>query len=138
MVDLARAESEDRLMSLAEVARHSGISRRYLEQLAFLLKNAGLIQGFSGRHGGYALSRPAVSISVGDVVRAASGQLEIAECVGDPESCMNTEFCECRPIWVLLNHEIEKVLGAYTLDDLADRDRMKTLQQRAFALEQGT
>lgn len=138
MVDLARAESEDRLMSLAEVARHSGISRRYLEQLAFLLKNAGLIQGYSGRHGGYALSRPADTISVGDVVRAASGQLEIAECVGDPESCMNTEFCECRPIWVLVNHEIEKVLGAYTLEDLADRDRMNTLQQRAFALEQGT
>ncbi len=138
MVDLARAESEDRLMSLAEVARRSGISRRYLEQLAFLLKNAGLIQGFSGRHGGYALSRPAETISVGDVVRAASGQMEIAECVGDPGSCIRTEFCECRPIWVLVNHEIEKILGAYTLDDLADRDRMESLQQRAFALEQGT
>jgi Rrf2 family transcriptional regulator, cysteine metabolism repressor len=138
MIDLARAEPDGIPLSLAEISRRSGVSRRYLEQLAFLLKNAGLIRGVSGRKGGYMLARPADRITVGDVVTASSGQLDFADCIGDPDGCMRMDFCECRPIWVVVNHEVASVLDRYTLEDLVDEHSMQSLRERASALEAGT
>jgi len=138
MIDLARAEPDGQPISLAEIAARSGISRRYLEQLAFLLKAAGLIRGHSGRRGGYTLARPSDEITIGHVVEATSGSTQLSECVGDPHGCIHSEFCECRPIWMLVTHEIDQVFRRYTLHDLADEEQMNNLRARASALELGT
>ena len=131
LIYLAKMEARGEPVSLAEVSENTGISRRYLEQLAIPLKTAGLIRGVSGRKGGYLLARDADEITVGDMVVASSGPLSFAECVGDPGNCIRREFCECRPVWVLANHEIERVLGAFTLGDLSDEKRAASLRRKA-------
>jgi Rrf2 family iron-sulfur cluster assembly transcriptional regulator len=134
LIQLARAADSDAPTSLAQVSERTGISRRYLEQLAIVLKNAGLIRGVTGRGGGYTLARTADTISIHDIVTAASGPVSFAGCVADSLGCMSAEFCQCRPLWMIIDHEIEKVLNAHFLEDLVDRSRLTELQSRARSL----
>jgi Rrf2 family transcriptional regulator, iron-sulfur cluster assembly transcription factor len=136
LIYLAREGVSGEPVSLAQVSEGTGISRRYLEQLAIPLKTAGLIRGFSGRKGGYLLAHDADDITVHDMVVASSGPINFAECAGDPGLCIRHEFCECRPLWVLANHEIERMLASYTLGDLSDEKRVAHLRDRAAAVQQ--
>ena len=40
------------------------------------LRQAGLVHGLRGAHGGYVLARPPDTISVGEVIRAVEGALD--------------------------------------------------------------
>jgi len=134
LIQLATASGEEGPLSLAAISTRTGISRRYLEQLAILLKNAGLIVGVTGRRGGYMLARNAEDITIHDIVTAASGPVSFAGCVADSMGCMSAEYCQCRPLWMLIDHEIEKVLNAHRLDELVDRSRLDALRARANGL----
>ena len=69
MVTLARQQDHCATVSLAEIAKITGISRRYLEQLALDLRRSSLIRGIAGRTGGYQLARPANAISGANSMR---------------------------------------------------------------------
>ena len=107
-------------VSLGDVSTHSGISRRYLDQLVVSLKNADLLRGRSGRGGGYTLSRPAAEIKVGEIIEAAIGPITISECVNKPDVCMQSDLCQCRLLWSLINHRVKEVLDEYSLADMLD------------------
>ncbi len=62
-----------------EISVRQHIPLRFLEQIFQDLKRAGLVQGKRGPGGGFVLSRPAVEIRVGDVLRATCGPVEIAK-----------------------------------------------------------
>jgi DNA-binding IscR family transcriptional regulator len=58
--------------------------------------------------------------TVGEILEAVAGPLEMASCVQDPNVCMSTEFCECRCFWVILEQRISHVMQEFTLADLVD------------------
>ena len=138
MIFLAKAGSPGDPISLNVVSHGTGISRRYLEQLAIPLKTAGLIRGVSGRHGGYVIARRVDDITVADMVSAASGPIDVSACAGSTGDCMRVEFCECRPLWILTNSALEKILGSFSLEDLIDDQRLAQLRKRADAVESGS
>ena len=73
--------------SLSEIAAEDDLPRAYLEQLAFVLRDAGLVASTRGAHGGYALSRPPAEISMSEVLRALEGPLAPMICATDaPDS----------------------------------------------------
>jgi len=121
MIQIARESVDGKPVNLNDIASKTWVSRRYLEQLVIPLKNASLIRGVSGKEGGYVLARPAHDIRVGDIIEAGIGPINIVRCVNDPESCMQLEWCECRPLYVLLNRRIKEAFDAFTLADLAER-----------------
>ncbi len=127
MLDIARNGGEQRPVSLAEVAERTDISRGYLEQLALALRNARLLRGVAGRYGGYRLMRSAAKISVGDVIEAAIGPINLVDCVEDPETCMRAEGCECRLVYQVINRRIIEVLHGYTIKDLTDPEMIAAL-----------
>ena len=59
--------------SLAEIAAVEDMPRAYLEQLAFVLRDAGLVVSTRGAHGGYELARPPEAIHMSEVLRALEG-----------------------------------------------------------------
>ena len=77
LIDLA-LYSENETVSIQSIARRQNISDSYLEQLMRKLRSAGLIVSVRGAQGGYKLARPANEISVGDVLRALEGSLELS------------------------------------------------------------
>jgi Rrf2 family protein len=120
MMAIARHANESKPISLEKVSRTTGISRRYLEQLAIGLKSSGLLRSVSGRGGGYYLARAADQIHLGEIVEAAIGPVNVVECAGLPETCKNSQTCEARLIYLLINRRIREVLGEFSLKDLAD------------------
>ena len=74
------ARHEGGLISLEEVAKQTGASRKFLEQIAGGLRKAGLVEGVRGAAGGYRLKREAVSITVAEVLSAVEGPMDLTDC----------------------------------------------------------
>ena len=120
MIQIAQHSDKGKPVNLTEIAKTTSVSKRYLEQLVIPLKNASLLRGVSGKEGGYLLAKPADEIRVGDIVEASIGPINLVDCVDDPDFCMKTEWCECRPLYLLLNRRIKDAFNAFTLADLAE------------------
>ena len=120
MIVLAE-QGADELLSASELARREHIPLKYLEQLLAELKKAGLLVSFPGARGGYRLSRPALHIQVGDIVRALDGPLAPMACVSDGERtpCAFESGCKLRPLWSILHGAVLSVLDHTTLEQVA-------------------
>ena len=66
MCDLALYYGEG-VMLLKDIARSTGISEKYLSNLAIPLKGAGLINSVRGSHGGYKLTRGPEKVTVKEI-----------------------------------------------------------------------
>lgn len=132
MVEIERLGGKQKPVQLVRVAGITGISRRYLEQLAIALKSHSLLRGISGRKGGYVLARPASEITIGDVLTAVIGPINLSVCVVEPDVCMRTEFCECRLIWTLLNRRVNQVLDEYTVADLLNKEALEGIRRQVL------
>jgi Rrf2 family cysteine metabolism transcriptional repressor len=120
MIQIAQHSGTGKPVNLTDIAKTTSVSKRYLEQLVIPLKNASLLRGVSGKEGGYLLARSADEIRVGDIVEASIGPINLVDCVADPNHCMKTEWCECRPLYMLLNRRIRDAFNSFTLSDLAE------------------
>jgi Rrf2 family protein len=129
MTELARSYGQERLLSIAEIARSEDLPLAYLEQLVGELRRAGLVEGTRGVRGGYRLARPPCAITVGEVYRVLEGAVAPVECTAEdylPGSCVREPVCLSRSIWDRVQHAILAVLDSTTLDDL-----LKTEVRRA-------
>lgn len=68
------------LVSLEAVAKKTGASRKFLEQIAGGLRKAGLVEGVRGAAGGYRLKRDAASMTVAEVLTAVEGPMDLEAC----------------------------------------------------------
>jgi len=120
VTDLALHEAEGH-QSIAQVAERQKIDPRYLGQIFFALKNAGIIASVRGKSGGYYLARPASSISAGEVVRALEGDLAPTQCCVDSAeapSCESFDACLTRSLWLSVSHAINSTLDSMTIADI--------------------
>jgi DNA-binding IscR family transcriptional regulator len=46
------------------------------------------------------------------------------DCIDDPEGCPRSEYCECRPVYDLINRRVSEVLDEFSLADLVSGHRM--------------
>lgn len=102
--------------SLDEVAREGAVSQGYLEEVARLLRAAGLVEGRRGAHGGYVLSRDSRDITVADIITAIEGRTWSAECLGEedrPKVSANND------IWRKVQGQVMTTLHGMTIADLA-------------------
>jgi Rrf2 family protein len=136
MLDISRHTNEEKPIHLGEIAHRNNLSKGYLEQLVVSLKNARLIRSFSGRSGGYRLGKPAEQITLLEIFQAIMGPLNLVECVGHPEECLRSEFCECRVLWHLIHLRITHVLADYSLKDLTDKEGVRRMVEELQALQE--
>ncbi len=121
MVDLAKRSGADPV-TLREIAENTAISKPYLDQVVVGLKTSALIRSMRGRGGGYQLARPADEISVGQIIEAAIGPINVVDCVMRPETCGRSDCCECRWVYRRINDEVTNLLNGMSLGELAQRD----------------
>ncbi len=129
MIEIDRLGKDKKPVRLSEISRRTGISRRFLDQLAVELRNRSLIKAVRGRNGGYSLKRSPETISVRDVITAVIGPISLAVCVEDPNICMSSDFCEIRLIWTLLQKQIDALLDSYSLADLSDSRTLASIRE---------
>ncbi len=76
MYELSCKESKTPIQ-IRTIAKSSGISQNYLEQLFSILRRAGYVESVRGAHGGYMLAKPAEEIFVYEILRTLEGDLKI-------------------------------------------------------------
>ena len=128
MVDLG-IYSEREPVSISSIAQRQQISDRYLEQLIGKLKKAGLVSSSRGAQGGYQLAHAPEAITVGDIIDATEGPLNISECISDEGCCSLSGQCRTSRVWEYLSNSINNVLQSITLRDMLEQDRLDALTQ---------
>jgi Rrf2 family protein len=120
---LALAEAGDhRALLISVVAERHNLPKKFLEQILLDLKHHGLVQSRRGRHGGYALLKPASEISFGQVVRIIDGPLAPLPCLSRVayrrcEDCPGEERCAIRRVFARTHQLTSEVLDRTTLAD---------------------
>lgn len=127
MIAISRLAGRKGPVSLEEVAQRTGLSKRYLEQLAAALRHAGLLRSRPGRSGGYLLARPPETIHLAQIVEALIGPINIVDCVCEPGNCFKADHCESRLVYLLINCSITAVLSEYSLADLSNQERLSEM-----------
>jgi Rrf2 family protein len=106
---------------LNEIAQNQDISEKYLSKLVIPLRGAGLIQSERGAHGGYALAKPADSITLGQIVDALEGGLSMIDCAGNPGGCDRSPACVARGVWAGMEKAMRDYCDSLTLGDIVRR-----------------
>lgn len=123
MADLAKAQQTkgDGWESLGEVSEHTGLSRKYLEQIISVLHKAHMVDSKRGKIGGYRLARQAKTYSLGEILRVAEGgslaPVACLDCSQDMR-CDHAHSCPTLPIWQELGQLISQFLDSKHLDEL--------------------
>ena len=121
LLDLALNGSEGPVR-VNEIAARQGISVKYLEKLSRTLKKAGLIRSLRGSKGGHMLAKPAKDITMGEVVRALEGDLNLVTCWSDRTSCPRLKDCPTSFLWQEVSKALLEKLDSMRLGDLLRSD----------------
>jgi Rrf2 family protein len=113
-----------------QIAEAQQIPSKFLETILLDLKHAGIVKSTRGADGGYALSRPAMDISLADIIRAVDGPMATVR----GERVESVEYAgsakALRDVWVAVRASLRRVLETTSLQDLVDDhlpDRVREL-----------
>lgn len=115
MIELA-GNSNNEYIPLKDIAERQQISVKYLEKIVAMLNKAGFVQSNRGNNGGYKLAKEPKEYKVGDILRAAEGDLAPTGCV--TENCVRKDKCKTFEFWQGLDKAIESYVDSTTLQDL--------------------
>ena len=122
MVDLAE-HGGDGYVSMRDVARRQEISDKYAGQIMTLLSRAGLVDGVTGKGGGYRLTRQPQEYPLGEILRLTEGSLAPVACLEEgAHPCDRAARCRTLPVWNRLGQLIGDYLDSVTLRDLLKTD----------------
>ena len=126
MLDLAVHMNGTEPVSLNSIAERQEISEIYLEQIFSALRKSGLVKSERGSQGGYRLGKSAAEITVGEILRALEGPLDIVDCITDSGRCKRYDACVTKDVWRKVTESINKTVDSITLEDLVNDYKMKS------------
>ena len=118
-------------LSLKEIARDQEISKKYLESLFSLLKNAGLVHSSRGSIGGYWLGKNPEDITIFEVFYAIDGPINLVDCATNPASCSRTGKCETINFYKEMQDNLSSYLTKTRLSDIvttAEKEKIAFLK----------
>jgi Rrf2 family protein len=124
---------------IASLSKDETIPIKFLEQILLDLKAAGFLESKKGPHGGYQLSHPPSTITVGSVIRTMEGPLAPLPCASETafrpcDECPDVESCGTRIIMRQVRDAIANVLDRTTLADLIRQMEEARSQSKPDAL----
>ena len=100
------------------IAERQGIPEAYLEQLFAVLRREQLIKSVRGAQGGYILSREPKDMTVGDVLRALEGGLNLVDCLLEEDTCGKSCACPSRIVWLKIRDGLNAIVDGISLQDM--------------------
>ena len=118
LIDLAEQDSNE-YIPLKDIAERQDISKKYLEIIAKDLVKGGIIEGASGKKGGYRLKKRPDEISVGEIIKIMEGSIAPVACLSDnAEECPRRGICKTVGMWEELYKMENDFFFAKKIDDL--------------------
>jgi Rrf2 family iron-sulfur cluster assembly transcriptional regulator len=125
LLSLALHTDELAPTSVRDIAERTGLPQPYLEQILLALKGAGLVRSKRGVGGGYVLARPALEITLSQIVSAVEGPI-VAGDFGEPHqngACDHEGQCVLLAVWADVGEHMRQHLDSFTLADMVNRAR---------------
>jgi len=122
LVHLAQIEP-GKTAFVSGIAQQNNISKKFLDAILLELRKGGILRSKKGPGGGYALSRPASEICIGEAVRILDGPLAPILCASKTafeacEDCNHPEDCQVRHSMAEVRDAISDVLDNMTLQQM--------------------
>jgi len=122
---------------IATLSKQETIPIKFLELILLELKGGGFLVSKKGPRGGYQLSRPPSTITVGSLIRTMEGPLAPLPCASETayrpcEECGDIESCGIRIVMRQVRDATANVLDGTTLADLirqSDAARAKSTRE---------
>lgn len=122
MIDLAENQSGS-YIPMKDVAQRQGISLKYLERILPVLTKNNLIEGVTGKGGGYKLTRAPEEYNVGEILRLTEGDLAPVACLEcGAEPCERAGECRTLSMWTSFHNMINEYFDGITLASLMSSD----------------
>ncbi len=114
----------EQMVHIRDVAAAEDIPGKFLEGILLELKRAGFVVSKRGNEGGYALSRPAAQILLGDVIRVLDGPLAPLASAAELRALMNRNPRQVGFYAVLMDvrNAVSAILDRTTLADVLRRN----------------
>ena len=109
-------------VSAKRVAEEFAIPPELLAKILQRLARERLIVSQNGPRGGYVLARRPIEITVGQVVRALEGPINIVECLEEDSDCPQMARCNLRRPVQKIQAAISQLLDTMTLAELVGDD----------------
>lgn len=124
LIDLAENNSGS-YTPMKEIAARQGLSQKYLEQIMPVLIKNKIVDGMSGKGGGYRLVRSPEEYVVGEILSLTEGGLEPVSCLGcSADKCERSDDCRTLPMWKKYNELTQDFFNGITLADLMKSDKI--------------
>ena len=118
LIEIARNRA---VCSSQRIAEQTGIPIPTVAKLMKALNKAGLVASQRGAGGGYFLSRPAVSITLANVIQAVEGPIALTACVDTSDEHCNIEsVCPVQGKWNRANSAVNAALSEVTLANMVE------------------
>ena len=118
MTYIAFHDHEDRVINTKEIAEEYSIPGELLAKVLQRLAKKGLIQSQNGPKGGYQLAKDPGAISVGEIVKAIEGPIQMMECNQEDHQCLQVEKCSVRSPLTKIQQSISNLLDNITLEEM--------------------
>ncbi|MBC8440683.1 MAG: Rrf2 family transcriptional regulator [Deltaproteobacteria bacterium] len=105
-------------IQVSQISSKQKISVKYLEQLLYTLKQAGIVKSVRGPKGGHLLAKNSNEIFLGQIVRLFEGQTDLVECISFPEKCEMSADCLVRNAWHDATSVLYEKLDGISIADL--------------------
>lgn len=126
MLDLAMHD-DGGFIPIKDIAKRQDISDKYLEQIISILGRAGYVKSVRGAGGGYKLTHPLKSYTVGMILRLTEGSLAPVACLDENVNmCERKDQCATLMVWEKLYEAINGVVDSITLEDLVEYEKSLT------------
>jgi Rrf2 family protein len=117
-------------VSAKRISEEFSIPQELMAKILQRLAKQRLIVSQNGPKGGYALSRRPTEITVGDVIRALEGPINIVSCLEDAD-CPQIEHCNLRRPVKKIQAAITQMLDTMSLAELTSDDVPEILTIKA-------
>lgn len=112
------SQSNNKPVSLANIASRNNLSLSYLEQIFGALKKEKIVKSVKGPGGGYILARNKEDINIADIIKAIGEPIKMTNCGGKKNCAKDATECKMHHLWFGLEKKIYNYLNSINLVDL--------------------
>ena len=116
-------QDEGKVSMLSAIAKDQDVPPRFLAKIFQALAKAGIVKSHRGAKGGFSLARPAVEITVRDVIEAIEGPVNLNVCLVAAGECTRDHFCPVHSVWESAQEKMLGILSQANFSDLARAER---------------
>jgi len=116
---IAYRGDDNKIVNTKRIAEEYSIPVELLAKILQKMAKGGLITSLNGPKGGYVLARPPGDITIGEVVKAIEGPIELVDCYRAGETdCQQLGKCSVRRPIRRIQDSISRLLDSMTIEEI--------------------